>query len=424
MNPTAGNSRIESLDVVRGFALLGILLLNIIGFAFPSHLYFNPAGTLDNNLDLASWAFFDVGFEGAMRCLFSILFGAGIALFLAPSSGRSAKLHYKRTFWLMILGLFDVYVLLWTGDVLFVYALAGFVLYWVRNVRASRLMVAAIVLIVFMSLQNAGMRFGLEQAREVAQAIQAEQGAKSDASPEALNAAQMWTDFESGNSPSEEKVAQELALRTGSYASAFKNTVEVFKETLVFVIPVILFWDALAMMLLGMSLYKFGILQGNRSAGFYRNLMLAGFVVGLGINMWEAYAAYISGFDLLATFPYGQWTYHIGRLGMALGWFGLLMLLVKYDVVAGFRCRLAAVGRMALTNYLSHSFICLLLFTGAGLGLAGQFGRSEIYLFVFAIWAFQLWFSPCWLGRYHYGPVEWVWRGLTYGRFPQNDKTA
>jgi uncharacterized protein len=108
---------------------------------------------------------------------------------------------------------------------------------------------------------------------------------------------------------------------------------------------------------------------------------------------------------------------------MAIGWFGLLMLAIKYDVVAELRRRLAAVGRMALTNYLSHSFICLLLFTGAGLGLAGNFARSELYLFVFTIWAFQLWLSPWWLGRYHYGPVEWVWRGLTYGRFLDNGKT-
>ncbi|MGK0259309.1 MAG: hypothetical protein ACI96M_002749 [Candidatus Azotimanducaceae bacterium] len=417
MNPTTAINRIESLDVVRGFALLGILLLNILGFALPGHLYFSPLDTAGSNLDLAVWAFFDIGAEGAMRCLFSMLFGAGVALFLEPSSARSGKLHYKRTFWLMVFGVVDVYVLMWTGDVLFVYALAGFVLYWVRHVRASRLMVAAIVLIMLMSLQNAVLRFGLEQAREAAQVEPCE------ASPQILDAAQMWIDFESDNSPSEENIAAELAARTSSYASVFDDTVDGFYATLVFVIPVILFWDALAMMLLGMSLYKFGILQGDRSIIFYRNLMLAGFVVGLSVNMQEAYTAYASGFDLLATFPYGQWTYHIGRLGMAIGWFGLLMLAIKYDVVAGLRRRLAAVGRMALTNYLSHSFICLLLFTGAGLGLAGNFARSELYLFVFTIWAFQLWLSPWWLRRYHYGPVEWVWRGLTYGRFLDNSKT-
>ena len=171
-----------------------------------------------------------------------------------------------------------------------------------------------------------------------------------------------------------------------------------------------------------MALYKYGILQGDKSTGFYWRLALCGFALGLSVNSYEAYNAYNSGFAVVSTFPYMQWTYHLGRLGMAMGYLGLLVLAIKYDLVGALRHRLAAVGRMALTNYLSHSLICMVLFTGAGFGLAGVFSRTEIYGFVLAIWIFQLWLSPWWLQRYNFGPVEWLWRGLTYGRFAANTR--
>ena len=146
--------------------------------------------------------------------------------------------------------------------------------------------------------------------------------------------------------------------------------------------------------------------------------MLGGFAVGLSLNAYEVAQAFRTNFDLLASFPYFKFTYHLGRCGMALGYVGALVLLVQSGALQSLLTRLSAVGRMALTNYLMHSVIGLFVFTGAGLGLVGELTRFQLYGVVLAIWVFQLWFSPWWLARYHFGPLEWVWRWLTYGSAP------
>lgn len=129
--PVTEASRIESLDLLRGFALLGILLLNIIGFGLPSPAYSNPGFDLvgGSPLDLGVHATVELFAEGAMRCLFSILFGAGVILFTTGSNTGRGALHYKRTAWLLVIGRVDAYLLLWNGDIRVTYAFAGFVLY-------------------------------------------------------------------------------------------------------------------------------------------------------------------------------------------------------------------------------------------------------------------------------------------------------
>ena len=107
-----------------------------------------------------------------------------------------------------------------------------------------------------------------------------------------------------------------------------------------------------------------------------------------------------------------------GRLGMALGYLGLLLYLSQLGIWSALRQRLANVGRMALTNYLTHSLVGLFLFTGAGLALVGEMSRAQVYVVVLLVWLFQLWFSSFWLTRFHFGPLEWLWRALTYGRRP------
>jgi len=116
----------------------------------------------------------------------------------------------------------------------------------------------------------------------------------------------------------------------------------------------------------------------------------------------------------MATCAQLQWSYHLGRLGMTLGYLGLVAWVVQHGRLAGLSRRLAAVGRMALSNYLLHSVVALFLFTGAGLGLLGELGRAQLYLVVPALWALQLWLSPWWLARHRFGPLEYLWRLLTY----------
>ena len=417
--PVSEQNRIESLDVLRGFALLGILLLNILSFAFYSGVYAAPNLSLDSTADYAVWAGVEIFAEGAMRCLFSMLFGAGVVLFTVGASGKSMGLHYKRNFWLLAIGFFDAYILLWMGDILVTYALAGFLLYFLRNVRVSRLYAIAGALLLLISFSYAMMNAGLSYSRDVAQEVVASGVAPTAEQQEIIDE---WEEFRSEQEPTPQDIDDELEARGGGIASAYLWNGAAFNEMLLFVIPLFLLWDALSMMLIGMALYKSGVLQGERSLRFYIVTGIVGFAVGIMFNAYEVHRAWSSGFDLLSTFSFIQATYHWGRLGMAFGWLGLVLALLKLGKLVALKRPLAAVGRMALTNYLMHSLVFMLIFSGVGLGLVGAFSRSEAYLFVLAMWAFQLWFSSWWLAHYKYGPVEWLWRGLTYGRFPANKR--
>ena len=417
--PVSEAQRIESLDVLRGFALLGILLLNIVGFGLISSAYSVPSEAMTGTADLIAWSSVELFAEGAMRGLFSILFGAGVVLFVGGADGRGAGVHFKRNFWLLAFGLFDAYLLLWSGDILLNYALAGALLYFVRDVRAGRLLTTAVVLFVMLSAFYGVTNLALSAAQQAAQQVeQADDAASLDAGT--LAAGEQWQVFAGDFTLSAEQQAQELAARQGSYLSALAWNAKKTNEMLTFVLPLYLFWDALAMMLLGMALYKYGVLQGLRSPAFYKKLMWGGFTVGLLVNASEVYRAIDSDFELLSVFAQVQATYHVGRLGMAMGYIGLLLLLINSSLLTGLRARLASVGRMALTNYLMHSLIALILFTGAGFALVGELSRAQLYGLVFAIWVLQLWLSPWWLKRFRFGPVVWLWRVLTYGKLMPN----
>lgn len=421
--PVAASARIESLDVLRGFAVLGILLLNILGFGFHSGVYSNPANAMTGLGDVLAWAGVELLAEGAMRCLFSMLFGAGIVLFATGANAKSARLHYRRTFWLLVIGLFDVYVLLWSGDILVNYALAGAVLFWVRNASASRLLACGLLLIAFMSLMYFAMNYSLAPAQAAADEVAAAAD-PHQLSPEVREAARQWQQFAQDFQPDSSQIATELAQRRASYASAFVWNIQQASEMLLVVLPLFLFWDALAMMLLGMALYKYGVLQGTRDYHFYFRLMVSGFFVGLLVNSYEVGRAVADEFALLSVFAQMQPTYHLGRLGMALGYIGLFFCLAQWGIGMRLRQRLAAAGRMALTNYLLQSLICAVLFTGLGFSLVGELLRWQSYGVVITIWLLQLWFSTWWMDRYRFGPAEWLWRGLTYGKLPRQSRSS
>ena len=419
--PIRESQRIESLDVLRGFALLGILLLNIIGFGFIASAYVAPSLTIQSPADVVAWILVDLTAEGAMRGLFSILFGAGVVLFLGRDSNSRSWLHMKRTFWLLIFGLLNGYLLLWTGDILVTYAICGFILFFARNVSGKRLLITSCVFIALLSLYNAGMHFGLLHLQGLADEAAALQAQDKPVSAE-LNAAQEdWQEFASEFRPSEATVANEIAARGDSYISAFSWTAGHNTEILLSNLWFILVPDALALMLLGMALFKLGVLQGQLRLSIYRHMAIYGICCGLLINAYELWVAHASNFDTVASFSQIAPTYHLGRTALAMGWIGIVVLMLRNLNIGS---RLAAVGRMALTNYLMHSLICLFIFTGAGFGLINQLTRWQLYGVVLAIWVVQLYLSPWWLARYHYGPMEWLWRGLTYGHFPPLKRMA
>ena len=395
------NERIVSLDMLRGFALLGILLVNILSFGAISAMIFNPSLGFYLPTDIWVWALVELTAEGAMRALFSMLFGAGVLMFLRRGDGR-AKLHFKRTFWLLIFGLINGYVLMWSGDILVTYALGAIILYFLRNISPRGLAILSAFLFACICAYSNVLNIGLEFLR--------------DAADYNSEAAKDWAEFYELFAPSEAAVKNEIAQRKGSFFEVLSWSATAYTSLLLETVPILLFWDALVFMCIGMALYQYQILQGFHSERFYLLITICGFGIGLSINGYEIYQMIVSDFDILTSFSYFKPTYQIGRLGVALGWMGFLILLMHWF---GIGHRLAAVGRMALSNYLLQSVICLFIFSGIGFGLLDDLRRSELYIVVVLIWAFQLWLSPWWLTRYNYGPTEWLWRALTYGKIPK-----
>ena len=413
--------RIESLDVLRGFALLGILLVNIVAFGLASSAFLDPGIYLTpiGGIDYIVWAFIELSSEGAMRTLFSILFGAGVVLFVTGSTAKSGWLHYRRNFWLLVFGLINAYIFLWPGDILVTYALSGFVLWFVRNWKARSLLILATFLILIGSLQNFAMKSTLEIARDAAEEMKISISKGEEFSEETAEWAQGWIDYEEDNQAEIDNIPNEIKKRTSSYSSAYEYNLEKANEMIYFVLPFFLFLDALMMMVIGMALFKLGVLDGGRDIKFYIRMMCIGFLTGISINAYEVLLITNSNMDIIETNPYFRFTYHFGRLFMGLGYLGLVILLIKIEKLESLRFRLACVGRMALTNYLMHSVIALFIFTGAGLGLLGKFSWSQLYLFVLLIWVIQLYISPLWLKYFYFGPVEWLWRLLTYLKIPK-----
>ncbi len=421
MQATKEVNRIESLDVLRGFALLGILLLNILAFGVGSAtflypgIYISPVGGIDSIV----WAFIELTSEGAMRTLFSILFGAGILLFIAGPTAKSGWLHYRRNFWLLVFGLIDLYILLWPGDILVTYAISGFILWFIRNWKARSLLILATFLITIGSLQNFALKSSLEIARDAAEAMQISLNKGEKVSEETAAWAQGWIEFENSYQIEKDNIQNEIKNKTSSYSSAFKHNLEEANEVIFFTIPFFSLLDALMMMVVGMALFKLGILDGGREVRFYIKMMCISFLIGISINTYEVWLMINSSMSIIETNPYLRFTYHFGRLFMGLGYLGLIILFIKIRKLESLRFRLACVGRMALTNYLMHSLIALFIFSGAGLGLLGKFSWSQVYLLVPLIWALQLFISPLWLKYFYFGPIEWLWRLLTYVEVPK-----
>lgn len=413
--PAAPNERIEAIDTIRGVALLGILIINILAFGLPFRAMFDP--TVDGSttgVDFAAYFAMGFVFEGAMRALFSMLFGAGVAMVAA--SGKGAAIHYRRQLLLLAFGLIDAFVLLWTGDILVPYALAGMVLYFARNWSPTALFVAAGIVFAYLVIVYTAFFGMLTFLPEQAGAVQVRLDAGESVSAQDQAALDGWRELEASIDPPPYLLERERLKFQGTYRqSVVANAGEVI-DLYVVALPYFIIWDAIACMLLGMALFKVGFLTGRRSQRFYFVTAILGFGVGLAVNGFEMamkiatdYAyEWVSG----ASVP----TNDLGRVCMALGFVSVVMIANARGYLAKLRRGLAAVGRMALSNYILQSIFGIVIFHDMGFGLWNELARHELYYVVFLQWAVMIAFSVWWLGRFRFGPLEWVWRTLTYGR--------
>lgn len=407
--------RIESLDFIRGCALFGILLMNIVAMGLGP-AYDNPtiAGG-DTGINLWTWFVINVGFEGTQRALFSILFGAGVILLSSrlEMSGRpdAIDIYFRRNLLLIGFGLFNAWVLLWVGDILYAYGITALFLFAYRKLAGKTLLALGVASFLLGAAWS-----GVETANLLSLSEKAEQAQKvpeAKRTPEQKQAIEQWSE-ESRAGPPPQRYEQMRKQNTASYWSALQARAGVITHFQSWNIYRY-FFDIFGMMMIGMALFKLGVLTLEARRRTYLAMMAGGYAVGLPLNLYEANWIMSHGFTALA-YHQAMITYDFARLAMTTGHLGLLGLFLCSGALPWLRRSMAAVGRMALTNYLMHSLVALVIFVL--LGYWGVLQRHQLYFIVFAVWAAQLLASPMWLRNYQFGPVEWLWRYLTYGKKP------
>jgi uncharacterized protein len=390
--PVAQSSRIDAIDVLRGVALLGILTLNIQSFGMPAAAYENPAKFGDfEGVNRWVWRLTHVLAEEKFITIFSMLFGAGVVLMIsrAAERGPTLGLHYRRMAALLVFGALHGWFL-WYGDILFCYALAGMVAYPFRKLKARTLLICGVGLIL------AGFGFGALMKL----------AAPADAAREAAR------EFER-RFPS---AAQEIAGYRGDLIDNFRvrKPWTIFMQR--YAVPWHLVWRTLANMLVGMALLKWRVFSAERSKRFYAVMSVAGFVIGWGLAITGIVQMERHGFEEAYVTGRGHAFNAIGCEFAALGWIGLVMLVVGSGPGGVMRRALAATGRMAFTNYILQTVLATTVFYGFGLGLFGSVSRTGLLGITIAIWIVLLLWSAPWLERFRFGPLEWIWRTLTYGK--------
>lgn len=391
--PTTQSDRIRSIDVLRGFALLGVLAMNMQAFADVFPVYMNPfaAGEI-STLEFGCWCFNHVVADAKFITVFSMLFGAGIVLMTGRAqsrSGHSAGLHYRRMFWLALFG-FAHATLLWNGDILFFYGVIGMLAYLMRRFWIWAQILLALLLMLLPALMFAFLhKMPAEDMQELRN---------------------MWNPTAEYISTTREAVRGpwfgQVAFRFGEWTGMMGFLV-------------LFGWRILGNMLLGMVLFRVGVFSAERSKGVYLVMMLLGFGIGLPLAAWGIYDHELFDWEVVRSMGVGALFNYAGSLFAAFGWIGLVMLICRTGALPALRERLSAVGQMAFTNYIMHSLICTTIYNGGyGLGLFGHVDRIWQVAIVAAIFVAQLYYSPFWLAKFRFGPLEWVWRSLAYWERP------
>ncbi len=414
--PVTGSERIGSLDVLRGVAILGILVMNIYAFAMPFPAYSNPllmGGT--DTLNIGTWFFTHILFDQKFMSIFAMLFGAGIILMTGRAEKKGVaygRIFYRRQLWLLVIGALHAYFI-WFGDILFMYAVVGMLAFLFRNRTPRTLIIVACCLLPLVLLMSFGMGFSMHKFQGQAAEVQVLIDAGEAVSEEQQELLDEWNAQRAMMAPDAGTIAKDVAMHLSGYAEITAQRIPL-AMMLQFFMVIFFGWRVLALMLLGMALMKTGVLSAARSARFYRNLMLVGYGIGLPLTIYSAADLYAHDFRAIYVFQSGSIPNYFGSILVGLGHIALVMLLIKGGIVQNLLQRFAAVGRMALSNYLLHSVILTTVFYGYGLGLYGSISRFGQMSFVVAVVGLQLFLSPWWLARYRFGPVEWLWRSLTY----------
>ena len=397
ISPISISERIVSIDVLRGVAVLGILIMNIQSFSMPNAAYINPDAYGDlTGINKWVWILSHILASEKFMSIFSLLFGAGVLIFTekAFSKGKnSAALHYKRMGWLLMFGMLHAY-LLWYGDILVTYSLCGMFVFLFRNKQATSLVWAGLgffmVPIVLNTLFGVSTSYWPEESYH--------------------STMQSWV-------PGAEIIQNQIQIMRGGWLKQMEMRIpsSIFMQSGYFLMEP--FWQVTSMMLMGMALYKWKILSAERSKGFYTRMAIIGLAAGYALSGLGVILDFRNGWSMEFSMFIGKQFNYIGSVGVALGYVAIIMLTCKSTKFRNYKILGASVGRMAFSNYILQTIICTFIFYGHGLALYGRVERKIQLLIVFGIWFIVILISSLWLKRFRFGPLEWFWRILTYWKW-------
>jgi uncharacterized protein len=316
--------------------------------------------------------------------------------------------------WLMLFGILHAWFI-WYGDILYPYAICGLLIFPLRRLSPKALFITAGVALTLLTCAMVGDSFNKRSQRNAGMAAAAMEAQGRTLTEEQKEAKETWAEVTKMQAPTRAEMQKEIDAYRSGYLGALKQRAQVNRKFHFVPVYFPIFIDFWALMLIGMGLYKVGALQGERSTSFYTKMALIGYGIGIPVNAASVYLMYRWNFDFVAN-QFANIPWQMGRVTTVLGHLAIIIMIVKAGGLRWLVDRLAAVGQMAFSNYISHSVICSLIFYSPGLALMGQLQRYQLYYVVFGIWAFNLLMSRWWLSRFQFGPLEWCWRSLTYWR--------
>ena len=406
MGNASGAGRIVTIDAIRGFAVCGILVMNIVSMGMPVYAYVDPhyyGGA--TGWDWFAWAAAYVLVDGKLRALFTMLFGASLLLITDAAEDRTPgpiRTHYARIFWLFVFGMLHAWFV-WYGDILVDYAIAGAIAFFARKWDKGAIGFAAFCLIGF-SLAHSLIEYHDMQLLERLATLP----------HPPVDAVREWNKVLAQTLPFPDTVAHEVDLYRGGFADVFRMRAETTTAYQALYLPISM-PETLGFVLLGMLFYRLDFWGGGWSKPAYVRTVLTGAVT---IPLYSPLVTAIEAHHFNPAFlPLADVATLLLRPFLALAYAAAIILAVQSGSARWLTVRLTAAGRMAFSNYLGTSLIMTTIFYGYGFGLFGQLHRAQLYCLVLVQWLLILGWSPLWLRYFRYGPFEWAWRSLSRGRF-------
>jgi uncharacterized protein len=422
--PVEQSERISSIDLLRGFSLMGILIMNITDFVYGIDNYLFPLSTVKPvfsgphwKINTIAWFLRWIFAEGKMRALFSMLFGAGVILLTSRAVERgagirAADIYTRRNMWLVLFGMLHCF-LIWNGDILFYYGTSALLfLFPFRNLKPKNLFwTAGIVLLLNTLVVQIGQGFMMVAAKQKAEKANAALAHHQVLTDDQISDLKSWQNIQDRWRAPQNKIYKDIAAHQHGWLSQGADAKDAITTELKG--AYFGFGDWVGLMLLGMALYRIGFLSAQCSTRTYVLTAIVGLGIAWPLTFWGCLHVWRTHFDIFSTHIL-HFTYDLTRVAGALGNAAVLVLLYRFGVFKWLLARIAAVGQMALSNYILTSLTMKTLFVWGPWHWYGYVEYYKVYYAVAAMWTANLIFSALWLRFFRFGPVEWCWRSLTY----------